>query len=1752
VSTTSSTTSTSLVQQDSLTPEQIAALRKRAADDSTKRLAAQQTAAAAVARVGVPTSTAVSGFATIFGAGQATSPNDGTLPPFLRVSPGQILQFEVTGTVGCCFDTSFQTGPDGYGSGTGLAAQSGISGMSSSRAMFMAGVFLGATPPGGAAPAPSVMEGTYSLAAPGLQQVFYIGDGESTGAGAHSIIVPIGATRLFLGFGDGYGFVGTPSGYFNNSGSMNVTMYSSGNLLESLFGLNFARFFKPGAMPVMAADPVNTATGALDHGVSDLSVPGRGESLLLTRNYDSRQPDSSSLGKGWWHAYFQSVSVVAGSGALRWRTGSGGIVEFPAGAGGTFGVVPGVRVVASTVAGGGWQVLADDQTKHLFDASGRLVSIKDRSGQGVTLTYDASNRVSVVTDASARTFTFTYGTGTSTTGGVAGTGRLVQVRGSDTRLVKYGYTGAAGTSLLTSVTDVRNRVWTYAYTATGLLESEKDPNLATQFFNTYDALGRVTSQRDQFNNLSTFVYDDVAGTTTMTDSTQAVSTWNRAGNLPKGATNPGGTTSKLFNSALDVTSFVDADGKTWVAEYDARGNMLSRTAPAPLSYIERWTYDSFNNPLTYVDGRTFQTSYAYDGNGRLLTESRPLNQKFEYEWNPDGTLASLKDPRTGVTNYTYDTVGNVLSVTTPMGFKTSYTYDAVGRVATITEPRGNVTGAVAANFVQKFTYDTAGNVLTETDALGRKYTHTYDNAGLRKTTLAPDTGLTSFDYNAAHELIKVTFPDGGITEYDYDSRGLMKFEKSTASGTTTYLYDAAGRLQTKVDPRGNEPGANPAEFTWTYGYDNASRMNSIIDPYGRTTTMMYDVLGRTKTTTRPDGTTTVEYDPNGNVLSTVTEAGTWSQTFDALNRVDTSTDIRGKVSLFGYDEANNLTSSTDPLLRVTVSTYDPDGRLKTVVDPRGTANNNALAAQFTTTFEYDAAGNQTQVTDNLGLITKQSFDRVGNVASSTNAKTFVTTYAYDTMNRPITVTAPVVGATKYTYSTMGHVLTRTDPLSTATVPRVASWLYDTAGRVKERKDTLGRRFTFNYDVAGNQTSIVDANANTAGNPALGSTTLVYDRLNRLTQRSYSDGTPTVTYSYDVQGRLETMVDGIGTMTYGYDAADRVNSMVRPNTATSFFKKDWNFAYSYDEAGNVLTRPNATLTYDDAGQLATHKTQNGELTSFGYDGAGNMTSMVFPNGVTQTRGYDRASRLSTITNVGSQGAIGAFAYGRDNNGNPTSIDVAGPSGVIPTESMRNTYDNYDRLTKTCYTTTTCTTANQTVWTYDKVGNRLSEKVGTAAVSTYTYDVADQLASITGPGAASFTYNANGDQLSAAGTTFTYNTARQLIGRNTGTGLYEFSYDGNGDLTRAGTVDRYWDTIGSMPMLVQENGRSDAYDLRYSYAGMLPVSTKFWYSQENSFFLTDGVGSVTNVTAKGVGTANGYVSGTYRYTPFGVNRSVVTAVVPGQNDYATSTSSLFYAGQQRSYGDDDYYMRARRYNPARGSFTQTDPMPYGAGSPFEGAYVYGRNNPQRFTDPLGLRASECKAPDWKQTFKLYGKALNPFSGDFNGCEARQAQAVYETHSRFAPGSRNPEVLAATTIAAGNPAAAPAIGPAVAVAVGVVAVIGTAVVVADAVEELTKPKPKQIKLYRYGPGPETQEVLQAQSTAAFMNPAYGVFGVSTNLRKPSRGFNRCADYSTVLSLFPRTRQTGLSQSHFTVALDDPVSLTQTTLFNSTFLPC
>ena len=166
-------------------------------------------------------------------AGMPTGSTDGgwdavpaqspVLVPDIAITPGTTLTFDATGKVHFDSDVNGGNGPDGAGGGShALGEQNGISQISSTWNSLIA-VFLDDNQPS-LSPAPTEMlnfltpaSRDYLTLAPKLKQVFFIGDGKTSGAVAQQITVPAGATRLFLGTMDGFG-------WFNNSGSFTVTI----------------------------------------------------------------------------------------------------------------------------------------------------------------------------------------------------------------------------------------------------------------------------------------------------------------------------------------------------------------------------------------------------------------------------------------------------------------------------------------------------------------------------------------------------------------------------------------------------------------------------------------------------------------------------------------------------------------------------------------------------------------------------------------------------------------------------------------------------------------------------------------------------------------------------------------------------------------------------------------------------------------------------------------------------------------------------------------------------------------------------------------------------------------------------------------------------------------------------------------------------------------------------------------------------------------------------------------------------------------------------------------------------------------------------------------------------------------------------------------------------------------------------------------------------------------------------------------
>jgi hypothetical protein len=138
----------------------------------------------------------------------------------IAVTPGQILTFSATGAVD--FQGAPPTLPPDGGFIFTTTGTDGISG-ATWPASALVGVFLDNSLPT-STPAPADLDFSnsglglgFAALSPALKQAFFIGDGRTgTGSGAvQQFTVPAGATRLFLGVADGFG-------WNNNTGSFSV------------------------------------------------------------------------------------------------------------------------------------------------------------------------------------------------------------------------------------------------------------------------------------------------------------------------------------------------------------------------------------------------------------------------------------------------------------------------------------------------------------------------------------------------------------------------------------------------------------------------------------------------------------------------------------------------------------------------------------------------------------------------------------------------------------------------------------------------------------------------------------------------------------------------------------------------------------------------------------------------------------------------------------------------------------------------------------------------------------------------------------------------------------------------------------------------------------------------------------------------------------------------------------------------------------------------------------------------------------------------------------------------------------------------------------------------------------------------------------------------------------------------------------------------------------------------------------------
>ncbi|HZU35900.1 MAG TPA: RHS repeat-associated core domain-containing protein [Gemmataceae bacterium] len=248
--------------------------------------------------------------------------------------------------------------------------------------------------------------------------------------------------------------------------------------------------------------------------------------------------------------------------------------------------------------------------------------------------------------------------------------------------------------------------------------------------------------------------------------------------------------------------------------------------------------------------------------------------------------------------------------------------------------------------------------------------------------------------------------------------------------------------------------------------------------------------------------------------------------------------------------------------------------------------------------------------------------------------------------------------------------------------------------------------------------------------------------------------------------------------------------------------------------------------------------------------------------------------------------------------------------------------------------TCGSGTPTAsYSYDRVGNRTA-MTNAAGTTTYSYDGADRLLSVTPPGsgATSYSYDGNGAVTARGSDSFTWNSAQQLTSASiAGSDPQSFTYNGDGlrqtriDTATNVTTSFVWDVASKVPVVID-----DGSQYVYGANGLVEQVV----NGTPSYYLSDGLGS-TLAVCDGSGT----VQQTYSYDVYG-------QATAGVNNHPTEYG---FAGQQAD-PTELQYLRARYYDPTTGRFLSRDPL--SAADPAgHQPYAYAGDNPASLADPTG---------------------------------------------------------------------------------------------------------------------------------------------------------------------------------------------------------
>jgi YD repeat-containing protein len=1046
----------------------------------------------------------------------------------------------------------------------------------------------------------------------------------------------------------------------------------------------------------------------------------------------------------------------------------------------------GVLTVYSYDANGRLSGVKDNQSGQeivlVYNTDGRLAHVDTRTAAGGALTqqvyysYDTLGRlISVTTDLTPTGNSIADGKVYTTTYTYDGNSfRIASVSQSDGSSASFTYvlvgseyriqtvTDATGTTTFsydtanrrTDVTNGLNQQWSYYYDAQGQLIQVQTPAVNGQRLSTfyaYDVDGNVTQITDGLGNVVTYQYD-------------------ANGNRILERDGLGNTVARVFSSANQVLNEIRyTQPATW--------NSTTGTwtePPASSAQVTRYVIDANNRPRYMISANGNVTSYVYPYSGLLGKEITYTDATYDLSaLNPTDSIpttafnnwiAARDKTKTTLIEYTYDYRGNRnktkvygtvdsagVGVTDASTIITEYVYSQGGELLQTLVTRG--AGRTTKTTLVSTVYDGLGRITSQVDASGTR-TITYNGASRTITT------------NTAGQIVTQTF----------DAAGRLLSVSQTATGVATratqYVYDALGRLTMVQDATGVR--------TYTF-YDEAGRVSAQVDGTGAVIEYVYNAAGqRTQekryatlvaTGTWYNGTTVIKTLVSEVRPGTVAADRTTVYTYDAAGRLSTSTDAGNTVTTFTYNGRSQLVQEKTGD-RITRYFYDASGRQVAVLDGEGFLTEKVYDAggRLQQTIRYGAAtavgsratGTLTDLRPSTGdnLQTWFFYDAAGRQIGSVDEQQFVTEVVYDeATNLQQTIRYGTAYVAAITAGTRFATIKTAVAAGTKQTTTVA---YDSMGRVSQRTATDGTVTAYEYDTSGRLVREIYAQ----GTSEERSTRTRYDAFGQVIGKLLGEASAQVTagmtdtqiaaiyaqyglnYSYDVAGRVASVTDAAGNRSVSY--YDAVGRLTHVVNALGEVSETVYSAFGEaSEKTNVSARLSSTDTATLTGGLLTTPVKN--------------LVQAIRNATVDNRrtyGYDNRGLLTTSTD-----ALGFLtSYGYNSFGEQTSITHTISSGVTVTDSV--CYNKRGEAIGSIEDVGGL--ARSTAVAYDAFGRVISRTDGRGLISTIAYSNSGR--TITSSNALSqsqsTTYDAFGRVLTSTDalgkvTSYTYDDATRTI-------------------------------------------------------------------------------------------------------------------------------------------------------------------------------------------------------------------------------------------------------------------------------------------------------------------------------------------------------------------------------------------------------